>query len=83
MNAQPAFITPTRETLERAGLRLELAASAFNAFNAKPSTRDDEWQDEEFRRLEEPYLRARREYRAMIELLTGQDADAVERRLTA
>ena len=78
-----SFITPTPEALERAGLRLELAASAYHAHNEQPATGDDEHDEAAFKRVEQPYLQARRTYRAMLELVSGQSADDLERRLTA
>lgn len=82
MNA-PANITqlpPTQAMAERAGLRLELAASAFHAHCAKAPTGDDDAEEAEFARLETAYLTARATYFRLMHALTGQDEDVIERR---
>ena len=80
MNA-PATITPitvTPEALDRAGLRLELAAANLAAW--KPSG-DDDRDEATFGRVDAERDAARKAYRAMIEILTGDSADVVERRM--
>lgn len=84
MNAQPAFITPTAETLERAGLRLDLAESVFLMTTCPRKDGTVPVIDEHtFGKAEAELIDARRTYRALFELRTGLGWETTGRRLSA
>ena len=78
----PASLPVTPAMLERAGLRLELTASAWRLHNSQPFRGDDEADEAEYQRVERTYEDAKRAYRAMLELMTGHAAETIEHRVS-
>ena len=75
MNAT-APLPVTEQALERAGLRLDLAASVLNEVSARASDED------EFGNAEAEYLDAKRAFRAALSRFTGLSCETLERRLS-
>ena len=73
MNLAPLPVT--EQALERAGLRLDLAASIFNEVCRAPSD------EQKFGAAEEEFLNARSNFRCVLTAYTGLDMETLERRL--
>jgi len=79
MNALSPIVTP--EALERAGLRLDAAASRFAEYCSQPAGIDDDADERLFSSLDHELGNARIRYRALLEVMTGGKADEIEWRL--